>query len=132
MESIHIEQTQKTPLFILRDGYIRMSGRSIPQNSQQLYKFCFEWIEQYVKEPAKETKVDLFFEYIDTSSTRCIVDLLESLMRATHNGDNQVTINWYYESDDIDIHELGMYIQTHLKIPINTIPIEDEEDIPSN
>ena len=132
MKSINIEQTLKTPLFILKNGYIRMSGRSIPQNSRQLFKVCFEWIEQYTKEPARETKVDLFFEYIDTSSTRCLVDLLMLLEQVTKSGDNQIIINWYYESDDVDALDLGEYIQVHVKVPINIIPIEEGENIPDS
>ena len=132
MKNIHIEPTSKTPLFILRSGYIRISGRSIPQNSKQLYKVCFDWVEQYIKEPAKETIVDLYFEYIDTSSTRCLVDLLVLLVQLNQNSDNKIIINWYYENDDNDAYDLGAYIQAHMKVPVNIISIEEGEDITEN
>ena len=131
MESIHIEKTQKAPLFILKDGYIRLSGRSIPQNARQLYKICFDWVEQYIESPARETKVDLFFEYIDTSSIRCVVDILTKLSRIPENKHKRVEINWYYEKDDEDSFDLGAYIQAHLKIPFNIIAIEEGGDIPA-
>jgi hypothetical protein len=131
MESIHIDKTQKAPLFILKDGYIRLSGRSIPQNSRQLYKICFDWIEQYIQSPARETKVDLFFEYIDTSSIRCVVDILTKLSRIPENTHKRVEINWYYERDDEDSYDLGAYIQAHLKVPFNIIAIEEGGDIPT-
>ena len=132
MESIRIEKTQKAPLFILRDGYIRLSGRSIPQNAKQLYKICFDWIEQYVQKPARDTKVDLYFEYIDTSSIRCVVDILTKLSRIPEIGHRRVEINWYYEKDDDDSYDLGVYIQQHLKIPFNIIAIEEGDDIPTH
>ena len=131
MESIRIEKTQKAPLFVLRDGYIRLSGRSIPQNARQLYKICFDWIEQYIQKPARETKVDLFFEYIDTSSIRCVVEILTMLSNIPESGHKRVEVNWYYEKDDDDSYDLGAYIQQHLKIPFNIIPIEEGSDIPS-
>ena len=131
MESIHIDKTQKAPLFILKDGYIRLSGRSIPQNSRQLYKICFDWIEQYIQSPARETKVDLFFEYIDTSSIRCVVDILTKLSRIPENTHKRVEINWYYERDDEDSYDLGAYIQAHLKVQFNIIAIEEGGDIPT-
>ena len=131
MESIRIEKTQKAPLFILKDGYIRLSGRSIPQNAKQLYKICFDWIEQYIQKPARDTKVDLYFEYIDTSSIRCVVDILTKLSRIPENSHKQVEINWYYERDDEDSFDLGAYIQAHLKIPFNIIDIEEGGDIPA-
>jgi hypothetical protein len=132
MESIRIEKTQKAPLFVLKDGYIRLSGRSIPQNARQLYKICFEWVEQYVQSPARETKVDLFFEYIDTSSIRCVVDILTKLSRIPENNHKRIEINWYYEDDDDDSLDLGAYIQAHLKVPFNIIPITEGGDVPVN
>ena len=126
-KSIRIEKTQKNPLFVLKDGYIRLSGRSIPQNARQLYKICFDWVEQYVKIPAQYTKVDLYFEYIDTSSIRCVVDMLTKLSRIP----NEIEINWYYEKDDEDSKDLGAYIQAHLKVPFNIIDIEEGGDIPT-
>ena len=131
MESIRIEKTQKAPLFVLRDGYIRLSGRSIPQNARQLYKICIDWVDQYVQSPANETKIDLFFEYIDTASIRCVVDILKKLSRIPENSDNRVEINWYYERDDEDSLDLGAYIQAHLKIPFNITQLGEGEDIPT-
>ena len=132
MESIRIEKTQKAPLFILKDGYIRLSGRSIPQNAKQLYKICFDWIEQYVQRPARDTKVDLYFEYIDTASIRCVVDILTKLSRIPETGHKRIEINWYYEKDDEDSYDLGAYIQQHLKVPFYIIPLDEGSDIPAH
>ena len=131
MESIRIEKTQKAPLFILKDGYIRLAGRSIPQNARQLYNICLNWIDQYIKAPARETKVDLYFEYIDTSSIRCVVDILTKLSRISDNSNKRIEINWYYEKDDEDSRDLGCYIRQHLKVPFNIIDIEEGGDIPT-
>ena len=131
MESIRIEKTAKAPLFILKDGYIRLSGRSIPQNARQLYKICFDWVEQYIEKPARETTIDLYFEYIDTSSIRCVVDILTKLCSIQENSHRRIEVNWYYETDDEDSLDLGVYIQAHLKIPFNIIAIEEGGDIPS-
>ena len=130
MESIRIEKTQKAPLFILRDGYILLSGRSIPQNARQLYKICIDWVEQYVQSPASETIVDLYFEYIDTSSIRCVVDMLTKLCQIQVNSQNKIEVNWYFERDDDDSYDLGAYIQAHMKIPFNIMPLDDGMDIP--
>ena len=131
MEIIRIEKTQKAPLFVLKDGYIRLSGRSIPQNARQLYKVCFDWVEQYVKLPARDTKVDLFFEYIDTSSIRCVVDMLTKLSQIHGVNHRQIEINWYYEKDDEDSYDLGVYMQAHLKVPFNFKSIDEGSDIPT-
>lgn len=128
MEEIHIEQTSKSPVLIFKDGYIRMSGRSIPQNARQMYQACFDWMDNYVKSPVPETKVDLFFEYIDTSSIRCIFEIFSKLC-SVPNAENLITINWYYEADDDDAHDLGAYIQTYLKVTFNIIPVLENQEI---
>ena len=130
MESIRIEKTPKSPLFVLTDGYIRLSGRSIPQNARQLYKICIDWVDQYVQSPARETKVDLYFEYIDTSSIRCVVDILTKLSHIPVNSQDRIEMNWYYERDDDDSYDLGAYIQAHLKVPFNIIALDEGVDIP--
>ena len=130
MESIRIEKTPKSPLFVLTDGYVRLSGRSIPQNARQLYKICIDWVDQYVQSPARETKVDLYFEYIDTSSIRCVVDILTKLSHIPVNSQNRIEMNWYYERDDDDSYDLGAYIQAHLKVPFNIIALDEGVDIP--
>ena len=132
MESIRIEKTPKSPLFVLSDGYIRLSGRSIPQNARQLYKICIDWVDQYILSPTRETKVDLYFEYIDTSSLRCVVDILTKLSQIPADSSNRIEMNWYYELDDDDSYDLGVYIQAHLKIPFNIITLQEGEDIPEN
>ena len=131
MDNIRIEKTHKTPLFVLKSGYVRLSGRSIPQNSRQLYKVCFDWVEQYIQSPADETLIDLYFEYIDTSSTRCVVEILTSLGSiAAIDNTKRVEVNWYYENDDSDSYDMGLYIQTHLQVPVNIIPMQEGDDIP--
>ena len=107
-----------------------MSGRSIPQNAVQLYKICYEWIEQYLQDPAEKTVIDIFFEYIDTSSIRCVLDILSSISKMYHETGKQVEINWHYEEDDDDSLDLGEYINANLKVPFNIYPIKEGEDIP--
>jgi len=129
MESVRIEKTNKTPLFILKDGYIRFSGRSIPQNAKQLYSICSDWVEQYFQSPAKETKVELFFEYIDTSSTRYVMNILSIINQMYCDNAMQVEVIWYYEEDDDDMFDLGEYIKVNMKMPFKIIPVKEGEDI---
>ncbi|MDR1673024.1 MAG: DUF1987 domain-containing protein [Bacteroidales bacterium] len=127
MESIRIEKTSKSPLFVLKDGFIGMTGRSTPQNARQLYQPCFNWMNEYVKKPLPETRVDIYFEYVDSASIRCVVDLL--LLLEENKGDARIEVNWYYEIYDEDMHELGTYIQTFLKFSFNFIVVEEHQNI---
>ena len=123
MENIRIEKTQKTPLIILENGYIRLSGHAIPQNAREVFGICFQWLEEYLKSPAQETKVDLFFEYINTSSIRCIVDILILLCKIPEESSKTIEVNWYYEDNDDEAYDLGSYIQANMEVPFNIIPL---------
>jgi hypothetical protein len=128
MENLRIEKTAKSPLFILKDGYIGIAGRSIPQNSRQLYKPCFDWVEAYVEKPLPPmTKVDIFFEYIDTSSIRCVVDMLKTL--ETKKQGTKIEVSWYYEVYDEDMRELGTYVQTYMQAPFTFIEVEEDSEV---
>ncbi|MDR0815376.1 MAG: DUF1987 domain-containing protein [Bacteroidales bacterium] len=127
MESVRIEKTAKSPLMVMKNGYLGIMGRSIPQNSRLLFKPCFDWAEEYIKHPEPVTKVEIFFEYVDTSSIRCVVDLLTMLESNQH--ESKIEVTWLYERFDDDLRELGTYIQTFLKIPFNYVLVEEDQKI---
>ncbi len=51
MEEFIQEATEKTPDIQLRDGYIRIGGRSIPEDPKKLYKPVVTWVKEYVTNP---------------------------------------------------------------------------------
>jgi hypothetical protein len=126
MESISIEGTTKTPSVKLNpeSGVIEIKGRSIPENSIEFYRPIIEWLDEYAKNPNKNTTVNVQLEYFNTSSSKCILDIfkkLESLKKAR----NEVIINWYYEEDDEDMLESGEDYESIIRVPFKMIEIVD-------
>ena len=126
MESISIEGTTKTPSVKLNpeSGVIEIKGRSIPENSIEFYRPIIEWLDEYAKNPNKDTTVNVQLEYFNTSSSKCILDIfkkLESLKKAR----NEVVINWYYEEDDEDMLESGEDYESIIRVPFKMIEIVD-------
>jgi hypothetical protein len=126
MESISIEGTTKTPSVKLspESGVIEIKGRSIPENSIEFYRPIIEWLDEYAKNPNKNTTVNVQLEYFNTSSSKCILDIfkkLESLKKAR----NEVVINWYYEEDDEDMLESGEDYESIIRVPFKMIEIVD-------
>lgn len=126
MNSLVIEGSPKTPTinFDGINGAFLIEGRSIPENSLDFYKPVMEWLDSYILEPQKETKVSIKLEYFNTSSSKCILDVFKKLEAIFKRG-NKVIINWHYEVDDEDMLEAGEDYQSIVKIPFNMI--EDEE-----
>ncbi len=124
MEDYHIEGTRKTPTISLRhDGMIKIEGRSIPENAAMFFEKVVEWIEKYVAAPNDITRVDISLEYLNSGTSKFVLEilkLLKSLAKSPHN----LIINWYYEEGDEDILERGEYYSSILGLRINFIEIE--------
>ena len=64
-------------------------------------------------------------EYFNTSSSKCILDILRKLEKIHEAGGN-VTVTWFYEEDDEDMQEAGEDYQRIVKVPINIEALEEE------
>ena len=125
MESLVLQPTAHTPSVSLNSdsGVFEFKGRSTPENSLDYYDPIFKWLDQYVLKPSSKTVVKLQFEYFNTSSSKCILDVLKKFVKL-HNAGNDVTIKWFYEEEDDDMKEAGEDYSDILDIPfeIQVIP----------
>jgi len=124
MEPIIIEGTPKTPSikFDAKDGVFEIKGRSIPENSVEIYKQLNEWLDNYMQGPLDKTVVNIRLEYFNTSSSKCILDVFKRL-EAIHRSKHDVEINWFYEEDDEDMLEAGEDYDSIIKVPFKMIEI---------
>lgn len=107
MEIIKIKSTTETPeIYFNPQGNLSLKGISIPHNVNTFYQPLFDWLEKYKNSNPKNVKLELFLDYLNTSSTRVIVDLLKLIDSFRDNG-TQVNIVWIYDKDDEDMLELG-------------------------
>jgi len=122
MEELIIERTSKTPYvnFNGQTGELRIVGRSIPENPENFYLPIFEWIEKYYAENPSKTQINLQLEYINSGSSKFILELLQKLAE-NHKKQLPTQINWFYEEDDEALLELGKHYQSILEIPIKLI-----------
>ena len=68
------------------------------------------------------TNFTVKFEYFNTSSSVVILNIFKMLSEI----DSKVKIEWYYENDDSEMHELGQDYQAMLKDALDfvLIPID--------
>jgi hypothetical protein len=90
MERLIIEQTKATPHinFDPDQGVLSIKGQSYPENAFKFYETVLQWLDQYFKEVATEKVITVEFgmPYINTSSSKCIMMLLEKLEEAVCAG----------------------------------------------
>jgi hypothetical protein len=120
---VEIEGTIKTPEVHFENGKIIISGRSILEDSSTFYQSLSDLLDDYTSRKGKIKQIDLRFEYINCSSTRCLADMLRKLEKVYEHG-NQFIINWYYPGDDDSIKEIGLVMKSMTSIPFNIIEIK--------
>lgn len=120
MDQLILEPKAKTPLinFDSKSGVMEMKGMSCSENSLEFYKPVLEWVEKYGKSPHGSTLVNIEFKYFNTSSAKCILDVLEKFANIYNMGNN-VVFNWNYESNDEEMLEAGENFSEILGIPFN-------------
>ncbi|HLN21095.1 MAG TPA: DUF1987 domain-containing protein [Bacteroidales bacterium] len=110
------EPSRRTPGIVLGEGRILIMGRSIPDNPREFYLPVVDWITEYVKISDGKTRVDLGFDFINTSSTKFIFLLLKQLSE-TQDVSSKVSVTWYFEEDDDDMAELGYILRSLIECP---------------
>ena len=107
---LYIEETQRTPTvnFDYEQGLLEISGyRSMPEVSTKFYEPVMEWVEQYVlMTERRETVLTVKLEYFNTSSGKCLVDILKKMDKLASRG-HRVKLKWFYEQDDEDMQKSG-------------------------
>ncbi len=128
MEILNIISSITTPSisFNPNTGIINIKGRSIPENAVGYYSPLLALLDEYSAQPVKETVLNIQLEYINTASTRVILDLLKKAEALHVSGATSVVINWYYEEDDPDLLETGEDYIEYIKIPFNLIAIKSD------
>lgn len=119
---LYIKGTTKTPEVDFSSGVIQLSGRSIPEDAVSFFQPLVRWVNDYVGQPEKFTKVNFKIEYINSGSNRFIFAIFKLLDDCYQKG-NDITITWYYEEDDDTIKGLGKDFQSLLKVPIKLVEI---------
>ena len=123
-KKLSIEGTRKTPTVLLDpEGIISIHGRSIPEDASIFFREVMEWIDMYLTVPQDQTRIDIALEYLNSGTSKYVLQLLKKLRDLNHNG-HKLIVNWYYEEGDDDILERGEYYSSILDLKINYIETE--------
>lgn len=125
MEKLSIAQTKSTPQveFDPSCHSLFLQGQSYPENAFKFYEPIFQWVDQYLLQldAAAVVTIDFHFPYINTSSSKCIMMLLEKFDEAFQSG-KKVTLNWFYYEDNESELECAEEFKEDLSLPFHIIP----------
>lgn len=124
MGEFYIEKTKSTPeIYYDPDQSIFLiKGESYPENSFEFYKPIFLKLQKVLSE---KTSLKLVFDlsYLNTSSTKSIVNILDLLNGAWKSG-KKIEVEWFYELDNEHSLELAEVFQEFIDLPLTLIPLE--------
>ena len=118
MQNLVIQGTNKTPSVEFNtNGELKIEGRSIPENSYEFYKPVTDWINSLSEALPPSIKLIVNLEYINTSSSKLLLDLFNRLEEIYVSKKTDVEIIWLYDYDDDDSREEGQNFKADLSMP---------------
>ncbi|MBN1132430.1 MAG: DUF1987 domain-containing protein [Bacteroidales bacterium] len=125
MDDLYIKRTFNSPEieFLADTGELSMEGRSIPEDPGEFYERLIDWVNDYFLKPAQKTLLSIKLEYINSGSSKYMLELLR-IMKANHENGKQVHIKWYFEEGDESIQELGQHYEQTIRLPFEHIEYE--------
>ena len=129
MEALFIEKTKSTPEihFDPVGGQLSIKGQSYPENSFKFYEPVFAWMDEYLLQVEQEVVVEIYFHmpYINTSSSKCLMMLLDKLNEAFRKG-KKIGVLWYYDLENETALECAEDFKDEMSLPFELRPIEEE------
>jgi len=121
-----IDSTKKTPsiVFDRNLGELNISGKSLPEYSYGFYSKILDEVDDYIAYANDLTIINFKLEYINTLSSKIILQLILKFEKLLKIGKN-VKIHWYYNDDDDMMFEIGQIYQSSTQIPVRLIETID-------
>jgi hypothetical protein len=126
MRKLIIDQTSYSPKVVLdpEEKIYEISGESRPPDVREFYDQILTWMDDFslelTKTDSKKEPVTFIFNfgYFNSSSGKLILDICKVLARMLARGMN-VSVNWHYEKDDVDMLAVGQEISRIVKFPFD-------------
>lgn len=123
MNNIFIDKAIKTPMisFDFDKGEFKIEGVSVPENTVEFYNPIVYALKEYVENPKDKTVFDVKLEYFNTSTSVILLNIFRILGSLS---EDRLTINWYYEEEDLEMLEAGEDYSNIVNATFNIIPVE--------
>lgn len=124
VDLLYIAPTDYTPKVVLdpERGIFEISGCSLPDDTLKFYTPIIQWAEEYVLNPNSQTHFVIALDFVNSSSSKMIIDLLFVLQKTTIQG-AEIDVHWKYDPSDDVIETIGVCIQESTNLPFILDPV---------
>jgi len=106
-------------------GTLLLSGESYPENSFEFFRPILAWVADFLERDERALTVELRLTYLNTSSIKCMMDLMDAMEEA-HLGGRTVSLLWYYDQENDRALDLAEEFKEDLSLPFSIIPVAME------
>ncbi len=126
LHTIEIQPSQHSPQVYMNaeTGEIAISGNSYMPDSDLFYSELLTWVRDYVATKPAYTHVKLFFQYIDSRTSKQLFMFFQELEQLNYTG-SKLKIKWTYEKDDDDMFEIIDMITGDFKLDVEIAETEE-------
>lgn len=116
--NINIPATEDTPFinFDSGTGKLEISGKALPEDSLAFFKPVYDWLGEYYQAPTESTELHLRLDYINSSSTRHLFNIISGMQDLLDN-QKQAKVIWHCKSTDEMMKTKGEELQSIVDIP---------------
>lgn len=127
MSSLLIEATSATPriAFDWESGQMSIRGESYPENSFAFFQPVTDALHAFLAETDRPLRLDVALSYLNTSSVKCIMDLLDALEDA-HGKGRAVEVNWYCDPENDRAVEVAEEFAEDVTLPFTIVALPPE------
>ncbi len=129
ISDLDVPETQSTPSISSHwgRGELCMKGNSYPENSFEFFGQVFAWIEAYLAGDNGPLTLQLLLIYMNTSSVKAMMDILD-LLEEAHGQGRKVEVNWLYDPRNERVMEMAEEFREDYTFPFHIVPTPDEDD----
>ncbi len=103
-------------------GILEISGESYHEYTIEFYQPIFDWLNKYLSEPNRTITFNFRMTYYNTSTSRRFLEIFDILEEYQNEKGGKVTVNWYYQKDDVDMLESGEEYSEDVDLTFNLLP----------
>ncbi|GFK92271.1 hypothetical protein NNJEOMEG_00093 [Fundidesulfovibrio magnetotacticus] len=124
MQSLDIPATHTSPLirFEPEEAVLRMEGESYPEYSFEFYQPVMIWLKERLG-AGHGLSVVIDISYMNSSSTKCMLDILD-LLEEAHGQGAPVRVEWRYDAANPRALDLAHEFEEEVTFPFAIVAVE--------
>ena len=122
MKALVIKATKSTPGidFNTVANTLLIEGESYPEDAAKFYNPILRWVRDFLDQACGVVVLESRIVYLNTSSSKCMMSLLD-LLEDAHKRGGDICVNWYYDAENDMALECATEFKEDLCLPFNIV-----------